>query len=30
VPLEQLARRFGKASVEIIAEEVGNLPTLDG
>jgi hypothetical protein len=29
VPLEELACRFGKASVEIITEELGDLPTLD-
>jgi len=30
VPLEQFARRFGEAPVEIVTEEVGDLPTLDG
>jgi len=29
VPLEELSRRFGKAPVEIVTEEVGDLPTFD-
>lgn len=29
VPLDELTRRLGKASVEIVTQEVGDLPTLD-